>query len=157
MQVDDGGGAVLRNHIEALDVTVHTGRSCAALLAGPDGAVASMRFADGGTLDADVVVIAAGIRPRDELGALAGLPAGPRGGVLVDEACRTQDPHIWAIGECAALALDGPESGRTYGLIAPGYAMAEVVADRLLGGTATMSEPDTSTKLKLLGVDVAAF
>jgi nitrite reductase (NADH) large subunit len=157
MQVDDGGGAVLRHHIEALGVSVHTGQSCAALLEGPDGSVASLRFSDGGTLDADVVVIAAGIRPRDELGALAGLPAGPRGGFLVDETCRTEDPRIWAIGECAALALAGPDSGRTYGLVAPGYAMAEVVADRLLGGTATMTEPDTSTKLKLLGVDVAAF
>ena len=157
LQVDDGGGAVLKRHITDLGVQVHTGRSCSALIAGADGSVASLAFSGGGMLDADVVVIAAGVRPRDELGALAGLPAGPRGGILVDESCRTEDPRIWAIGECAALALQGPESGRTYGLVAPGYAMAEVAADRLLGGGAVMAEPDTSTKLKLLGVDVAAF
>jgi nitrite reductase (NADH) large subunit len=69
----------------------------------------------------------------------------------VDEACRTSDPHVYAIGECAEVG------GRVYGLVAPGYAMAEVVVDRLLGGTATFPGGDTSTKLKLLGVDVASF
>ncbi|HCU49046.1 MAG TPA: nitrite reductase (NAD(P)H) [Micromonosporaceae bacterium] len=142
MQVDEGGGAILKRHIEALGVTVHTGRSCAAV---DDGV---MTFADGGSLAVDVVVIAAGIRPRDEL---TDLPKGPRGGYLVDNACATADPAIWSIGECASL------EGVCYGLVAPGYAMAEVVADRLTGGTATMTTPDTSTKLKLLGVDVASF
>jgi nitrite reductase (NADH) large subunit len=142
MQVDEGGGAVLRRHIEALGVTVHTGRSCKAIEPG------RMHFTEGGTLDVDIVVIAAGIRPRDELVDLA---RGPRGGYLVDEACRTEDEAIWAIGECAAL------QGICYGLVAPGYAMAEVVADRLTGGGAVMAAPDTSTKLKLLGVDVASF
>jgi nitrite reductase (NADH) large subunit len=73
--------------------------------------------------------------------------------VLVDGRCRTSDEHIWAIGEVAAL------EGRCYGLVAPGYAMAEVVADRLLGGLATMTpaELDMSTQLKMLGVDVASF
>ena len=74
-----------------------------------------------------------------------------RGGVLVDEQCRTSDPHVWAIGECAAPA------GRMYGLVAPGYAMAEVVVDALLGGPGTFTGADMSTKLKLLGVDVASF
>ncbi|NUT33151.1 MAG: FAD-dependent oxidoreductase, partial [Hamadaea sp.] len=117
-----------------------------------------LTFADGGALDADVVVIAAGVRPRDELAAVADLPTGPRGGFLVDAACATPDPDVFAVGECAALALDGDgDGGRTYGLVAPGYAMAEVVADRLVGGDAAMTAPDTSTKLKLLGVDVASF
>ncbi|MBA3801105.1 MAG: (2Fe-2S)-binding protein, partial [Geodermatophilaceae bacterium] len=82
-----------------------------------------------------------------------GLNLGERGGVLVDKRCRTSDEHIWAIGEVAAL------EGRVYGLVAPGYAMAEVVADRLLGGAATMTpaELDMSTQLKMLGVDVASF
>ncbi len=142
MQVDEGGGAILKRHIDALGVTVHTGRSCV----GVDRNI--MSFADGGTLEADVVVIAAGIRPRDEL---VDLPKGPRGGYLVDQTCATEDPAIWAIGECAAL------QGVCYGLVAPGYAMAEVAADRLTGGQATMATPDTSTKLKLLGVDVASF
>jgi nitrite reductase (NADH) large subunit len=155
LQVDEGGGAVLRRHIEALGVSVHTGRACAGLTGGSDG-VTAMTFSDGGTLDVDVVVIAAGIRPRDELAEPSGLARGPRGGFLVDSSCATEDPDIWAIGECAALSLDGT-TGTCYGLVAPGYAMAEVTADRLSGGTATMAVPDTSTKLKLLGVDVASF
>ncbi|WP_040390633.1 nitrite reductase large subunit NirB [Catelliglobosispora koreensis] len=142
MQIDEGGGAVLKRHIEALGVTVHTGRACASITE------TEMGFADGGTMQADVVVIAAGIRPRDEITDLA---KGPRGGYAVDDACRTEDPDIYAIGECASLG------GVCYGLVAPGYAMAEVVADRLCGGQATMTTPDTSTKLKLLGVDVASF
>ncbi|MBV1849765.1 nitrite reductase large subunit NirB [Catellatospora tritici] len=155
LQVDEGGGAVLRRHIEALGVTVHTARGCAGLEGGPDG-VTTMRFNDGGELAVDVVVIAAGIRPRDELAEAAGLAKGPRGGFLVDDACTTADPAIWAIGECASLSVAGGE-GVCYGLVAPGYAMAEVVADRLTGGESKMALPDTSTKLKLLGVDVASF
>jgi len=70
---------------------------------------------------------------------------------MVDEACRTSDQAIYAIGECAAPA------GRVYGLVAPGYAMAEVVVDRLLGGAGGFTGADMSTKLKLMGVDVASF
>src|SRR5207245_2704160 len=81
----------------------------------------------------------------------AGLATGTRGGVVVDDACRTSAEDVYAIGECAEIG------GRLYGLVAPGYAMAEVVVDRLLGGTATFPGADTSTKLKLLGVDVASF
>ncbi len=81
----------------------------------------------------------------------AGFAVGPRGGVVVDSGCRTTDPHIWAIGEVACL------DGAVFGLVAPGYAMAEVVADRLLDGTAAFADADTDTKLKLLGVDVASF
>ena len=111
------------------------------------------RLSDGVELDADLVVFSAGIRPADALARAAGLPLGERGGVLVDARCRTGDEHVWAVGECAAL------EGRTYGLVAPGYAMAEVVADRLLGGDAvtTPADLDTSTRLKMLGVDVASF
>ncbi|MEV0268477.1 nitrite reductase large subunit NirB [Hamadaea sp. NPDC050747] len=154
LQVDDGGGAVLKGHVEGLGLSVHTGRACAGVL-GVDE-VTGLTFSDGGSVDADVVVIAAGIRPRDELAESAGLALGPRGGFLVDAGCATEDPDVYAIGECAALSLDGTD-GRTYGLVAPGYAMAEVVADRIVGGDAVMTTPDTSTKLKLLGVDVASF
>ena len=65
--------------------------------------------------------------------------------------CRTSDPHVWAIGECAA------PGGRMYGLVAPGYAMAEVAVDALLGGDGAFTGADMSTKLKLMGVDVASF
>src|SRR5262249_7159016 len=88
---------------------------------------------------------------RDDLARSCELPVGARGGVVVDEACRTADPDIYAVGECACVG------GQVYGLVAPGYAMAEVVADRLLGGEATFRDADTATKLKLLGVDVASF
>jgi len=149
LQVDEAGGAMLRRYVEDLGVTVHTGRA-AARITGED-AVGTVVFADSGVLRADVVVFAAGVRPRDELARDAGLETGPRGGVVVDETCRTSDRHIYAIGECAQIG------GRVYGLVAPGYAMAEVAADRLLGGGATFPGGDTSTKLKLLGVDVASF
>lgn len=151
VQVDEAGGAMLRRYVEELGVTPYLGVATTALRPGPDGTVAALDLADGRTLDAELVVVAAGIRPRDELARAAGLPLGPRGGVLVDTACRTADERIWAVGECAAV------DGVCHGLVAPGYATAEVVADRLLGGGATFPGADTATKLKLLGVDVASF
>ena len=102
-------------------------------------------------VDAQVVVFSAGIRPRDALARECDLEVAPRGGVLVDEQCRTADPHVFAIGECAA------PGGTMYGLVAPGYAMAEVVVDALLDGPGTFTGADMSTKLKLLGIDVASF
>ena len=160
VQVDDDGGAVLRRHIEALGVAVHTSMQTTEIVAGADGRAAGMRFAAGDDLAADtaseelavdMVVFSAGIRPRDDVARACGLEVGERGGVVVDEACRTSDPRVYAIGECA-LAV-----GRTWGLVAPGYQMARVVADRLLGGDEAFDGADLSTKLKLLGVDVACF
>ncbi|MFC3501348.1 nitrite reductase large subunit NirB [Micromonospora krabiensis] len=151
VQVDTAGGAMLRRYVEELGVATRLGVATTAVRPGPDGAVAALALADGTSVDADVVVVAAGIRPRDELARAAGLPLGPRGGVLVDAACRSADERIWAVGECAAV------DGTCHGLVAPGYAMAEVVADRLVGGSATFPGADTATKLKLLGVDVASF
>ncbi|WP_232660401.1 nitrite reductase large subunit NirB [Pseudonocardia sp. TRM90224] len=151
VQVDEGGGALLRRLVESSELAVRCGVSVAGISQERGRLVAAL--SDGIELDADVVVFSAGIRPADALARAAGLPVGERGGVLVDARCRTQDPNVWAIGECAAL------EGRTYGLVAPGYAMAEVVADRLLDGSATMTpaELDMSTQLKMLGVDVASF
>jgi nitrite reductase (NADH) large subunit len=97
------------------------------------------------------VVISAGIRPRDELARDAGIAVGARGGIVVDPELRTSDPHVYAIGECALA------SGVVYGLVGPGYAMADALAERLTGGDATFTGADLSTKLKLLGVDVASF
>ncbi|MFC8849292.1 MULTISPECIES: nitrite reductase large subunit NirB [unclassified Micromonospora] len=151
VQVDEAGGAMLRRYVEELGVSTHLGVATTALRPGPDGTVAALELSDGRTVDAELVVVAAGIRPRDELARSAGLELGPRGGVLVDTSCRTGDERIWAVGECAAV------DGVCHGLVAPGYATAEVVADRLLGGAATFPGADTATKLKLLGVDVASF
>lgn len=149
LQVDEGGGALLRRLIENLDVTVHPGTSTERIERDGDRLLA--RLSNGTELDLDLVVFSAGVRPRDELARQTGLAIGERGGVVVDSVCRTSDPDVYAIGECACL------DGRVYGLVAPGYAMAEVVADRLLGGAASFPGADTSTKLKLLGVDVASF
>ena len=149
VQVDEGGGALLRDMIEELGVTTWLGTSVREITR--DGGRMLAALADGTELDLDVVVFAAGIRPRDELARQAGLAVGPRGGIVVDDGCRTSDPAIYAVGECACAG------GKVYGLVAPGYAMAEVAADRLTGGAATFTGADTATKLKLLGVDVASF
>ncbi|HEX9338836.1 MAG TPA: FAD-dependent oxidoreductase, partial [Pseudonocardiaceae bacterium] len=149
LQVDDGGGGLLRRLVEKLDLTVHTGTSATRI--NPDGDRLVAQLSNGTELDLDLVVFSAGVRPRDELARTAGLPVGARGGIVVDSGCRTADPAVFAVGECACV------DGRVYGLVAPGYAMADVVVDRLLGGDAEFGGADTSTKLKLLGVDVASF
>jgi nitrite reductase (NADH) large subunit len=156
-QLDEGGGAMLRRHIEALELTVHAGTPMTGLEAGADGAVARVALSDGTAIDAGVVVFSAGIRPRDALARECGLPVGERGGIVVDSTCRTEDPAVWAIGECALV------DGQVYGLVAPCFSMAEVVADQLLAVAAGGESParfegaDSSTKLKLMGVDVASF
>ncbi|MFF1409654.1 NAD(P)/FAD-dependent oxidoreductase [Streptomyces sp. NPDC058289] len=152
LQVDPDGGEVLAQHVRDRGLRIHCGVATAAIEAGPDGRASGVALADGSTLEAAVVVFSAGVRPRDELAGPAGLATGERGGILVDEYCRTQDDHIWAIGECAAVA------GRCYGLAAPGYRMAASVARQLLGLEGEpFGEADMSTRLKLLGVEVASF
>jgi nitrite reductase (NADH) large subunit len=151
VQIDDGGGRILRQKIAALGVGVHTGKNTSEISAG-DSAVHKMKFADGSSLDTDIVVFSAGIRPRDELARSAGLALGERGGIVIDNDCRTSDPDIFAIGECALW------NGKLYGLVAPGYHMAQVCAARLLGSDEpAFTGADMSTKLKLMGVDVASL
>lgn len=150
-QVDEGGGAVLRGHVEALGLTVHTEAGAREIVAGPDGRVAGLVKPDGETIEAQVVVFSAGVRPRDELARQAGLEVGDRGGIAVDDGMRTSDPAIYAVGECAL------HDGMVYGLVGPCFTMAEVAADRILGGQAAFARADPSTKLKLLGVEVAQF
>ncbi|WP_195910981.1 nitrite reductase large subunit NirB [Streptomyces kaniharaensis] len=160
VQVDDGGGAVLRRKIEDLGVTVHTSAGASGVVTGPDGRVTALALSDGRELPADLVVFSAGVRARDQLARDCDLPVGQRGGIVVDEHCRTADPAILAIGECAQAA-----DGRVYGLVAPGYQMAETAARTVAGLAGEGAGPtgegftgaDTSTKLKLLGVDVASF
>ncbi|WP_231373823.1 nitrite reductase large subunit NirB [Nocardia sp. 348MFTsu5.1] len=151
LQVDAGGGALLANLVHELGVTVHTGVGTSAIEQVEGGSL-NITLSDGSTIDdAALLVFSAGVRPRDQLARDADLAVGERGGVLVDSGCRTDDPDIYAIGEVAAV------DGRCYGLVAPGYSTAEVVADRLLGGRSEFEGADMSTKLKLLGVDVASF
>jgi nitrite reductase (NADH) large subunit len=150
LQVDEGGGAVLEGLISHLGVHVHTGAGTQSIAAQEDRRLA-VELSDGTALLTDLVVFSAGVRPSDAVARAAGLDVGVRGGVVTDVTCRTSDENVWAVGEVAAV------EGRCYGLVAPGYTMAEVVADRLLGGEATFPGADLSTKLKLLGVDVASF
>ncbi len=151
VQVDDGGGRVLRSKIEALGVHVHTSRNTVEIT---DGAMARHRmvFADGTHLETDMIVFSAGIRPRDELARQCALALGPRGGVAVDEHCRASDRSVYAIGECASW------NEQLFGLVAPGYDMARVAARHIAGqADAAFAGADMSTKLKLMGVDVASI
>ncbi|MEV0745912.1 nitrite reductase large subunit NirB [Streptomyces sp. NBC_00184] len=152
VQVDEGGGAALLRTIENMGLTVHTGVGTQEVTAGDDGSVNGMSLSDGSSLATDLVVFSAGVRPRDQLARDCGLAVGQRGGIIVDEECRTSDPAVFAIGECA-LASDG----RVYGLVAPGYEMAQTAAEVIAGKEASFTGADLSTKLKLLGVDVASF
>ena len=151
VQVDEGGGRMLRSKIEALGVQVHTGRNTQEIT---DGARARhrMKFADDSYLETDMIVFSAGIRPRDELARQCVLAIGPRGGVAIDNTCRTSDHHVYAIGECASW------NEQTFGLVAPGYDMARVAARHIAGDAeASFAGADLSTKLKLMGVDVASI
>ena len=152
MQIDAAGGSILKEKIEALGVQVHTSKVTTDIVS-EHGRLVSMQFADGESLQTDMIVFSAGIRPRDELARQCGLLLGERGGVVIDESCRTSDPNLSAIGECALY------QGRIFGLVAPGYQMAEAASDRLMGAAAgkKFTGADMSTKLKLLGVDVASF
>ncbi|MBD9723602.1 nitrite reductase large subunit NirB [Streptomyces caniscabiei] len=153
VQVDDGGGAALLRTIEEMGLSVHTGVGTQEIVVDESGAVTGMKLSDGSELATDLVVFSAGVRPRDQLARDCGLTVGDRGGISVDEQCRTvNDPNVFAIGECA-LASDG----RVYGLVAPGYEQAETVAATIAADEAAFTGADMSTKLKLLGVDVASF
>ncbi|HEV3163053.1 MAG TPA: nitrite reductase large subunit NirB [Isosphaeraceae bacterium] len=148
-QVDDAGSRTLLNKIEELGVRVHLNKNTKEIVG--NGRVTGMSFADGDRLDVDMIVISAGIRPRDELARACGVQVGPRGGITVDDLLRTSDPDIFAIGE---VALHG---NMIYGLVAPGYEMADVVAAHLTGQERSFTGCDLSTKLKLMGIDVASF
>ncbi|MEV7091125.1 nitrite reductase large subunit NirB [Streptomyces sp. NPDC093085] len=181
VQIDEGGGTALLHTVEEMGLTVHTGVGTREVTTDAEGTVTGMALSDGSSLATDLVVFSAGVRPRDQLARDAGLAVGERGGIVVDAWCRTSDPAVFAIGECAQ-AVDG----RVYGLVAPGYEMATTVADVLAAadvptaagsfaaggdpeepartGSAVPAGPgpgftgaDLSTKLKLLGVDVASF
>jgi nitrite reductase (NADH) large subunit len=151
LQVDEAGAGVLRSRIEELGVKVLCNTSTRQILTDAAGHVRALLLANGSQLPVDMVVFSAGIRPRDKLACESGLRTGERGGVVIDGTCRTSDARIFAIGECAAF------DGRTYGLVAPGYRMAEVAAAALAGESMSFEGFDMSTKLKLLGVDVGSF
>lgn len=159
VQVDDAGGCILQKKIEELGVNIHTNKSTTEIVS-EDNKVQKMLFADGSELQTDMIVFSAGIRPRDELARNSGLAVGERGGIVINDFCQTSDNDIYAIGECALY------QNRIYGLVAPGYKMAEVAAEHLSHidhnpncdpEIGRFTGADMSTKLKLLGVDVASF
>lgn len=149
VQLDNDGAAMLRRKIEALGVGVHVSKSTTEIVETADGI--ALRFADGSELATDLVVFSAGIRPQDALARSCDLRVGERGGVCIGDRCQTSDEDIFAIGECALW------EGKIFGLVAPGYQMARVAAATLAGEEKVFSGADMSTKLKLLGVDVASF
>lgn len=151
VQLDDLGGAALRQRIEDLGVGVHLSKATQNITAGSEYRY-RMNFAGEDFLETDLILFSAGIRPQDALARGCGLELGARGGVAVDNGCLTSDPFIHAIGECAAW------NGSIFGLVAPGYQMARLVAATLCHGQATpFTGADMSTKLKLLGVDVGSI
>lgn len=150
VQLDDGGASMLRRKIEALGVQVHTSKETRKIIAGETSRY-RMAFTDGSHLETDLILFSAGIRPRDQLAKECGLEVGPRGGIVINDQCQTSDSTIFAIGECALW------NGQIFGLVAPGYQMARTLAESLSGGEAAFQGADMSTKLKLLGVDVASI
>lgn len=148
-QIDDHGSALLKAKLETLGLKIRLNTNTR-LIEGSE-AISGMSFADETSIEVDMLVISAGIKPRDELAKLSGLEVGQRGGIVVNNFLQTTDSSIFAIGECALYA------GMIYGLVAPGYEMADIVATNITGGNKEFKPYDMSTKLKLIGVDVASF
>ncbi|KOG17897.1 MULTISPECIES: NAD(P)/FAD-dependent oxidoreductase [Streptomyces] len=152
-QLDAQASVLLREHVESLGVEVHTECRVSGLRQ-RDGAVTAVELADGFVLDAQVVVLACGVRPRVSLAREAGLDVAT--GIVVDDELRTSDPFIHAIGDCAEHA------GRNYGLAGPALEQADVLADLLtteLTG-ARYTGTRALTRLTLGGaqpLDLAAF
>ncbi|HCO22037.1 MAG TPA: nitrite reductase (NAD(P)H), partial [Gimesia maris] len=122
-QIDDAGSKILVQKIEELGVQVHLNKATDSVLG--ESSVTGIRFQDGEELELDMIIVSAGIRPRDELARECELEVGERGGILVNDKLQTSDPDIYAVGEVAL------HSGMVYGLVAPGYQMAEVAATHL--------------------------
>ncbi len=149
-QIDEAGSTILESKLRALGIFIHTGKNTKTIEG--NGKLEGLTFADGTRLDIEMLVISAGIRPRDELAKAAQLDTHPRGGILVNDYLQTSDPSIFAIGEAAV------HNNMVYGLVAPGYEMADSVARQLIGDhSKTFTGFDMSTKLKLIGIDVGSF
>ncbi|ROR08602.1 nitrite reductase large subunit NirB [Erwinia sp. JUb26] len=149
-QLDRMGGEQLRRKIESIGVQVHTGKNTRQIVHHvPRGK--TLQFADESQLEVDFIVFSTGIRPQDALARQCNLATGARGGIVINDSCQTSDADIYAIGECASWRE------HVYGLVAPGYKMAQIAADHLLGGSSHFAGADMSAKLKLLGVDVGGI
>ncbi|WP_318413204.1 nitrite reductase large subunit NirB [Photobacterium leiognathi] len=150
-QLDPQGGQQLRKKIEQLGVNVHTSKNTKEIIASGENARNTLQFADGTSLEVDFIVFSTGIRPQDKLASQCGLETGMRGGIAVNNFCQTSDNDVYAIGECASW------NNMFYGLVAPGYKMAQIAVGHLLGEEQQFEGADMSAKLKLLGVKVGSI
>ncbi|PQJ66653.1 nitrite reductase large subunit NirB [Photobacterium angustum] len=150
-QLDPQGGQQLRNKIEQLGVNVHTGKNTQEIIPSGENARNTLQFADGTSLEVDFIVFSTGIRPQDKLAIQCGLTTGQRGGIAINNACQTSDADVYAIGECASW------NNMFFGLVAPGYKMAQIAVGHLLGEELQFEGADMSAKLKLLGVKVGSI
>jgi len=156
VQLDLDAGKILQSKIEALGLKVKTGVKILEIQHGDDGMQGVKIEKDGAeeVVPGGLLIVGAGVRPRQELAEACGLELGGRGGIKVDHRMKTVDEHIWAVGEIASY-----NGGMCYQLSAPGYTQAEILADHMTNpkADAKFADADLSTKLKLLGVDVASF
>ncbi|MBE7215796.1 nitrite reductase large subunit NirB [Shewanella benthica] len=159
VQLNDKAGDLLRDKIEQLGVSVHTSKATTAIVAG-ESALHRMNFNDDTYLETDMIVFSAGIRPQDSLARQSGIEVGERGGIVINDFCLTSADDVYAIGECALWQQ------RIFGLVAPGYQMARAAVSHINASANKAGTPsslvkfegaDMSTKLKLLGVDVASI
>lgn len=149
-QLDQVASDLLQSKIESLGMKIHLGKNSKEIIG--ENEIEAIEFIDGTSLSVDMIIISAGIRPRDEVAKSSGIAVGPRGGILVNNKMETSVPGIYAIGEVALY------NQNIYGLVAPGYEMAGVALDQIMGGTKLMSPSiDMSTQLKLVGTEVASF
>lgn len=148
-QLDAPGASLLKHKMEQMGVQVLPGKQIAALTG--DGQVSGVRFVDGSTLAADMVILSCGIRPNVDEARAAGLLVDR--GIVVDDQLRTSDPNIYAIGECAQ------HRKVCHGTVEPLYEQAKVLADVLTGANerAAYRGSKVSTTLKVMGIDLTAM
>ncbi|WP_200975848.1 nitrite reductase large subunit NirB [Echinicola sp. 20G] len=149
-QLDEAGSNTLQAKLEDLGISIHLQKNTQNITG--NGRINGLKFADDSELPVDMLIISAGIKPRDELAKDCGLDTAPRGGIIVNEFLQTKDENIFAIGEAASY------QNMIYGLVAPGYEMATQVVNQLANEEVKpFMGFDMSTKLKLIGVDVGSF
>ncbi|PYH79097.1 nitrite reductase NiiA [Aspergillus uvarum CBS 121591] len=153
-QLDGDAGTLVTRKIRELGLDVLHQKRVATIKTDADNNVTGIVFEDGEEIDCSCICFAIGVRPRDELGQTAGIQCAGRGGFVINESLQTSVEDIYAVGECASW------ENQTFGIIAPGIEMADVLAYNLTNPDKepkSFRRPDLSTKLKLLGVDVASF
>ncbi|WP_197454756.1 FAD-dependent oxidoreductase [Stieleria varia] len=149
-QLDAKGAALLKTRVESMGLEVSLVRRLHCIETESPGRL-RLDFENAESVSVGIVIVAAGVRPNDDLARGCGLPVGQRGGIVVDDTLTTADPLIHAIGECVS------HRSHVYGLVAPCYRMADVLAHRLSGESATFLGADESAELKLMGVQVATL